>query len=250
MRDCVGDQERQAGEDAEKSFLLGDHHGVLEFDGCNLLARRVDAVGNSKLRQGPAAAGCGHGTWGESGPVPEYSRRLGIFVEAGLGPALLAGWRSWVFTGNWGMLTKELAADIFDRIRRFSSADEVEAIFTGSRFALTRFANNTIHQNVEEENSIVSIRANFASRTARATTNQFDNESLRRAVSASENLARVQAPDPDLLPMPAADEVNPAGESARAKPAPSRFFDQTAAITPADRADTVRNIVSLADKHK
>jgi predicted Zn-dependent protease len=148
------------------------------------------------------------------------------------------------------LLTKEKAADIFDRIRRLSSADEVEAIFTGSRFALTRFANSTIHQNVEEENSIVSIRTNFAGRTARATANQFDDQSLRRAVAASENLARVQAPDPDLLPMPAADEVNPAGEGARAKPAPSRFFDQTAAITPADRAGTVKNIVSVADKRK
>src|SRR5271170_6348834 len=100
------------------------------------------------------------------------------------------------------MLSKEQAADIFDRIRRFSSADEVEAIFTGSRFALTRFANNTIHQNVEEENSIVSVRTNFAGRTARATANQFDDASLRRAVAASESLARVQAADPDLLPMP------------------------------------------------
>ncbi len=108
------------------------------------------------------------------------------------------------------MLTKEQAADIFDRIRRFSSADEVEAIFTGSRFALTRFANNTIHQNVEEENSIVSIRTNFAGRTARSTANQFDDESLQRAVAASESLARVQAPDPDLLPMPTAEEANAA----------------------------------------
>jgi hypothetical protein len=33
------------------------------------------------------------------------------------------------------MLTQEQAAAVFDRIRRFSSADEVEAIFTGSRFA-------------------------------------------------------------------------------------------------------------------
>src|SRR5271170_615809 len=106
------------------------------------------------------------------------------------------------------MLTREQAADIFDRVRRFSSADEVEALFTGSRFALTRFANNTIHQNVEEENSIVSIRTNFEGRTARSTANQFDDESLRRAVAASENLARVQAPDPDLLLIPTPDEVD------------------------------------------
>ena len=144
------------------------------------------------------------------------------------------------------MLTKEKAADIFDRIRRFSSADEVEAIFTGSRFALTRFANNTIHQNVEEENSIVSIRTNFAGRTARATTNQFDGESLQRAITASENLARVQTPDPDLLPMPTSEEANAAGEGARA----TRFFSQTVAITPADRAEVVEGIVSVAGKHK
>src|SRR5271157_4020792 len=144
------------------------------------------------------------------------------------------------------MLTKEQAADIFDRIRRFSSADEVEAIFTGSRLALTRFANNAIHQNVEEENSIVSIRTNFAGRTARATANQYDDESLQRAVAASESLARVQAPNPDLLPMPTSGEANAAGEGARA----TRFFDETAAITPADRAEVVKSIVSVADKHK
>ncbi len=154
------------------------------------------------------------------------------------------------------MLTKEQASDIFGRIRRFSSADEVEAIFTGSRFALTRFANNTIHQNVEEENSVVSIRTNFAGRTARATTNQFDDESLQRAVAASENLALVQVSDPDLLPMPDAREAD--GRTGETPVAPlsgffapsSRFFEQTAAITPADRAEVVRGIVSAAGKHK
>src|SRR5271154_813586 len=100
------------------------------------------------------------------------------------------------------MLTKEQAADVFDRIRRLSSADEVEAIFTGSRFALTRFANNVIHQNVEDENTVVSIRTNFGGKTARSTANQFDDESLRRAVAASEKLAKVQVVDPDLMPMP------------------------------------------------
>jgi predicted Zn-dependent protease len=145
-----------------------------------------------------------------------------------------------------GVLTKDRAADIFDRIRRFSSADEVEAIFTGSRFALTRFANNIIHQNVEEDNSIVSIRTNVGGRTARATANQFDDESLQRAVKASEKLARVQAADPELLPMPTAGEANSGGGGAHA----TRFFDETVAIAPAGRAEVVKSIVSVAGKNK
>jgi PmbA protein len=150
------------------------------------------------------------------------------------------------------MLTKENAADTFDRIRRFSSADEVEAIFTGARFALTRFANNTIHQNVEEENSIVSIRTNFAGRTARATANQFDDASLRRAIASSESLAKVQVADPDLLPMPDGKEA--AGRTGETPVAPlsnpvSRFFESTAAITPGDRAEVVNGVVSVARKH-
>src|SRR5580704_13974445 len=100
------------------------------------------------------------------------------------------------------MLTQDQAADIFDRIRKISSADEVEVLFSGGKFALTRFANNIIHQNVAEENHTVSMRTVFAGRTARASTNKFDNDSLRRVVESSESLARLQHPDPDLLPMP------------------------------------------------
>jgi predicted Zn-dependent protease len=148
------------------------------------------------------------------------------------------------------MLTKEKAADVFDRIRRFCSADEVEVIFNSSRFALTRFANNIIHQNVEEENAIVSIRTNFGGRTARATANQFDDESLQRAVVASENLARVQAADPDLLPMPTPVEANSEDRAADKSVRATRFFEETAAITPGDRAAVVQGIVAVAAKHR
>src|SRR6266852_5546667 len=111
------------------------------------------------------------------------------------------------------MLSQDKAAEIFDRIKRYSTADEVEVLCYGGRSALTRFANNIIHQNVAEENSGVSVRTVFGGRTARATTNKFDDESLRRVVHASENLARVQQEDPDLLPVP------DTGEGARASQA-------------------------------
>jgi PmbA protein len=149
------------------------------------------------------------------------------------------------------MLTRERAADIFDRIKRFSSADETEVLFSGGRFALTRFANNTIHQNVAEENHMVSVRTVFGGRTARASTNRFDDDSLRRAVESSEALAKVQHPDPDLLPMPDSREAaGSAGEGARATHVPSRHFAETAAVTPELRAAGVKKIVEVAQKHK
>jgi PmbA protein len=147
------------------------------------------------------------------------------------------------------MLTKEQASDIFDRIKKFSSADEVEVLFSGGKFALTRFANNAIHQNVAEENHVVSVRTVFSRRTARATTNKFDDESLRRVVKASESLAKVQEPDPDLLPLPDSREANDNAGEAGATPIPSRRFAETAAITPELRAEGVRKIVEIAKSH-
>ena len=143
------------------------------------------------------------------------------------------------------MLTSDQASDVFSRLKKFSSADELECLFYGGHSALTRFANNTIHQNVAEENHGVSVRTVFGGRTARATTNKFDDESLKEVVRASEALAEVQQPDADLLPVP------DAGEGARATlKIPSRHFEATAKLAPQQRADAVGKIVAVAQRHK
>jgi predicted Zn-dependent protease len=141
------------------------------------------------------------------------------------------------------MLTQDQGADIFAKIRKRATSDDVEVIFYYTRNALTRFANNVIHQNMAEDNVMVSVRTVFGGRTARATTNKLDDESLKRVVLASESLAKVQQPDSDLPSMFA-------GEGARTAKAPARYFEQTAAVTPEQRADTVQNIVSVAEKNK
>jgi predicted Zn-dependent protease len=146
------------------------------------------------------------------------------------------------------MLTKETAGDIFDRIKKLSSADEVEVLFSGGRFALTRFANNMIHQNVAEENHVVSVRSVFGGRTARAFTNKFDEESLRQVVRSAESLAKVQHPDADLLPMP--DARSTGCTPVPTQVVPFRHFQQTADITPELRAEGVKKIVSVAQRHK
>jgi PmbA protein len=147
------------------------------------------------------------------------------------------------------MLTREQAADIFSRVQKHSTADEVECLFYGGRSALTRFANNTIHQNVAEENYGVSLRTVFGGRTARASTNKFDDESLRNVVKASEALAKVQAPDSDLLPVPSTGEDARAPTNTAGKP-PSRHFELTARLAPEQRAESVGKIVSVALERK
>jgi len=116
--------------------------------------------------------------------------------------------------------------------------------FFSTANALTRFANNVIHQNMAEENVVVSVRTAFGRRTARATTNKLDDESLRRVVAAAEKLARVQHADEDLLPMFAAGNAGESGTSGTV--APTRYFAETAAITAEDRAATVEGIVGVA----
>jgi len=139
------------------------------------------------------------------------------------------------------MLNQDNAREIFDRIRKLSSADELELVVHGGRSALTRFANNVITQNVSEENAEASLRVVFDGRTARASTNRFDDESLRSVVQQAEALAKVQQRDPELLPVPSSRE---AGSTAT----PNRRFEQTAAVDPRQRAEAVAGMVRVAKR--
>ncbi len=140
------------------------------------------------------------------------------------------------------MLDQAKAESLFKSIKSFASVPEVEVIFYSTNYSLTRFANNTIHQNVSELNEIASIRVAFDGKTARATTNRFDAGSLKRAVQSAESIARVQEPDPERLPLVKLSEAGKGDD-------PARWFESTAAITPADRAEGVGKIVSIAKKH-
>jgi PmbA protein len=146
------------------------------------------------------------------------------------------------------MLTRDQSASIFDKLRKLTTADEIELLISGSRSALTRFANNTIHQNMAEEENHISVRVSFGGRTARATTNKHDDDSLRRVVQSAEALARVQQEDSDFLPMPSPDEVQQNAADSEAIPV-QRYFESTARLTADDRAAAVGKMVDVAKNH-
>ncbi len=129
---------------------------------------------------------------------------------------------------------------IAGRVLKLSDADETEVDVGATTDALTRFANNTIHQNVAEHAIGISVRAVVDGRTARATTNKSDDDSLRRTVAAAVSLARNEPKIPDLLPMPKKQKYQKV----------SRFFAATAGATPQDRARAVAKVCKLAEKNK
>src|SRR5437588_11107494 len=137
------------------------------------------------------------------------------------------------------MLSADQTHDVFARIQTRASADDVEAIIAGGRSALTRFANNTIHQNVAEEGYVISIRVALEGKTARATTNRLDDETLKRTVQSAEQIARVQERDPDLFPAPSSAE---AGNDSPVE----RHVGMTDVIKPEDRAAAVAQIAGVA----
>jgi PmbA protein len=124
------------------------------------------------------------------------------------------------------------------RLAKNTDADETEVHVDENVSALTRFANNAIHQNVAEHVLTVSVRTVVDQRTARASTNRLDEDSLRAAVEASLSLAHTQPKNPRLLPMPGKQRYRPV----------NRFVKQTAAVTPEDRARAVRRVCDLAVK--
>jgi len=138
------------------------------------------------------------------------------------------------------MLNKEQCQELFEKVRRFSAADETEVLIEGGRSALTRFANNTIHQNAAEEGLTISVRCVVDGRMARASTNKTDDDSLRRAAEQALQMARQQPPNPELLPM-----VGPESHTGV-----ERYDPATALLTPEDRARAAGNAIRTAEQHK
>ena len=114
---------------------------------------------------------------------------------------------------------------------------EIEAIIAGGENALTRFANNAIHQNVAERTVHLSVRPIIDRRTARASTNRLDSAGIREVVEAAIAITRLTEPDAELPPL--------------AEPAPihevERFYAATAHATPEERAAAVAEAIAAVE---
>lgn len=141
------------------------------------------------------------------------------------------------------MLGQDKIREIADKVLKMSEADQTEVVFYGDTSALTRFANNYIHQNVLETNTNVNIRMVMGKKIGVASTNDLSDDGLRKAVDNAATITRFQLENADFKSLPSRDDAGKAESVGRG------FVEATASSSPDTRADGAGVICRLAQEN-
>ena len=122
-----------------------------------------------------------------------------------------------------------------DKLLNASPGQQTEVMVTEWDSALTRFANNGIHQNVAERDVSVRVRVVKDGKTGVASINQLSETAAADVLKRAVAIADLQ-PKGELVPMPGPAKSRPV----------EAWSDATAAATPEERADFVEAICAKA----
>ncbi len=138
------------------------------------------------------------------------------------------------------MIEKTRLTALLKEALRSSPADETELVAWSGTRALTRFAESSIHQNVSEENTIVTARVAVGKRQGVVMTNRIEPKELGAALERATEIAKASPEDPDFPGLPKSD----------AAPQANTYSAATAEMTPADRAEALAEAVDVAAAQK
>jgi len=127
------------------------------------------------------------------------------------------------------MLGPNKLSEIANLIFSLSKADQTEVILRNTDSALTRFANNQIHQNVAESDSQVRVRVVYGKRIGVASSNDLSPDALKRTLETARAIAQRQRADPEFKSLPPPQPIQNV----------EVFVDATAQSTPEQRAQAV-----------
>ena len=98
------------------------------------------------------------------------------------------------------MLGRDEAQSLCDKVLASSAADQAELWLTEEDAHHLRYARNTPSTSGNTTNPTVTVRSAFGTRSASASVNQLDDDSLAQVVRRSEELARLAPEDPEFVP--------------------------------------------------
>lgn len=128
------------------------------------------------------------------------------------------------------------AGAVLERALLHSTAGTTEALYLAQDAALTRFANNQVHQNIREHDATLQVRVIDNDRIGVASTNRLDEAGIRDVVDRATAIAVRSEPNPRAAVLP-----EPDGHSAD----PDLGFVPATADASADlRADGARVVIA------
>ena len=95
--------------------------------------------------------------------------------------------------------------DLLSHVLGRSDAPETEVLYVGQDSALTRFANNQIHQNVREHDASLQVRVIDDGRIGVASTNHLDESGISDVLARATAIAARSAPNPNAAVLPEPD---------------------------------------------
>jgi predicted Zn-dependent protease len=99
------------------------------------------------------------------------------------------------------MYSREEVKAITDKVINMAKADAVEVDFSGGERSATRFANSNITANMVQYDRNLSVTVYIGTRSATASTRDFDDESLKTAVADAQKRAAEARENPETLPL-------------------------------------------------
>lgn len=141
------------------------------------------------------------------------------------------------------MLGEQAIKKITDKVLGMSQAEQTEVVFWGDTSALTRFANNYIHQNVAETNTNVNVRVVIGKKIGVASTNDLSDEGLKKAVDRARTIAQFQLDNQDFKSLPSPQDAGSTAHTGKG------FVEATASATPEMRADGAGTICRMAHEN-
>jgi predicted Zn-dependent protease len=99
------------------------------------------------------------------------------------------------------MYSREEVKAITDKVMNMAKADAVEVEFNGGERSATRFANSNITANMVQFDRNVSVTVYYGSRSATASTREFDDASLKTMIEDAQKRAQEARENPETLPL-------------------------------------------------
>lgn len=133
------------------------------------------------------------------------------------------------------ILTESEAKALLRKVLSYSKADECEANILGEQRGNIRYARNEVSTSGGLINQNLSVQSSFGKRVGVAAIDEFDDASIEKVVRRSEELARLAPENPE--------HVSVLGPQSYGKS--TGFFESTASVNPAKRADAVASSLAL-----